>query len=130
MSQGTSSGRPAESCSADRQALPTQVAGILFPRTVLPPFGNRILDKPAHSQLREEAGVDRGEANYQRQWTVHTGVFTKQPLSEFCPISTGPPGPGHRIAHRSLVPALLEQESLCDGTHLDPPSGEASSISM
>ena len=50
--------------------------------------------------------------------------------SEFCPISTGPPGPGHRIAHRSLVPALLEQESLCDGTHLDPPSGEASSISM
>ena len=47
--------------------------------------------------------------------------------SEFCPISTGPPGPGHRIAHRSLVPALLEQESLCDGTHINPPSEEASS---
>lgn len=67
MSQGTSSGRPAESCSADRQTLPTQVTGILFPRMVLPPFGNQTLDKPVHSQLREEAGVDRGEANYQRQ---------------------------------------------------------------
>ena len=40
---------------APGRALPTLVAGILFPRTVLPPFGNRMPDMPAPLQWGQEA---------------------------------------------------------------------------
>ena len=65
--------------------FPPRSLGFCFPGQCCHLLEAKYWTNWAHSQLREEAGVDRGEANYQRQGTVHTGVFTKQPLEWILP---------------------------------------------